>query len=55
MELWLEILAYLPNGYLRKMMGISRVLFMMALSDIYQRAELRLGDQNILKTFGALR
>ncbi|KAG6827471.1 hypothetical protein H0H92_011656 [Tricholoma furcatifolium] len=35
-ELWRHILSFLPSEYIRKVMGISRNLFEMAMDDIYR-------------------
>ena len=39
-ELWLEILSYLPDIYFRKMMGVSRILYALALREIYRELDL---------------
>ena len=39
-ELWLEILSYLPDIYLRKMMGVSRTLYALALPEIFRELDL---------------
>ena len=43
-ELWLEILSYLPDTYFRKMMGVSRTLYALALREIYRELDLRHAD-----------
>ena len=40
-ELWLEVLSYLPAIYLRKMMGVSRTLYALALPEIFRELDLR--------------
>jgi len=39
-ELWLEILSYLPHIYLRRMMGVSRTLYALALPDMFRELNL---------------
>lgn len=36
LELWLHVLGLLPKHYLRKMMGINRTLFELAMNEMYQ-------------------
>ena len=43
-ELWLEIISYLPDIYLRKMMGVSRTLYALALRKIFGELNLRYDD-----------
>ncbi|PPQ63652.1 hypothetical protein CVT24_004426 [Panaeolus cyanescens] len=49
-ELWLEILSYLPRSALRKMMGVNRLLFEMAFNEIYEEIRLIADDEEMLKT-----
>ncbi|KAH9475279.1 hypothetical protein JR316_0012390 [Psilocybe cubensis] len=35
-ELWIEVLSHLPRGFRRKMIGVSRALFELAMDDIYE-------------------
>ncbi|KAF9449102.1 hypothetical protein P691DRAFT_813123 [Macrolepiota fuliginosa MF-IS2] len=54
-ELWMEILSYLPRGFVWKMAGINRFLFEMGMSELYE--EVRLMDYSGagLKTFEQMR
>jgi hypothetical protein len=54
-ELWLEILRYLPRSTLRKMMGVNRVLFELALDDLYSEVQLIADDEDAKRTFARLR
>jgi len=53
-ELWLEILSYLPRTSLHKLMGVSRVLFELALDDIYQEIEFFDGENGTRKMFSQM-
>ncbi|KAG5635868.1 hypothetical protein H0H81_009826 [Sphagnurus paluster] len=53
-ELWLEILSMLPAHSVRKMMGISRILFEMAMDDIYQELHFESDGDQMLRTFQQL-
>ncbi|KAF8152220.1 hypothetical protein B0H34DRAFT_724374 [Crassisporium funariophilum] len=53
-ELWLKILGYLPKGTARKMIGVNRFLFELALDDLYQEIKLIHDDETTLKTFKQL-
>lgn len=48
-ELWLKILSYLPPGFVRRMLGVSRICFELAMDDIYRELELINGDS---RTYG---
>lgn len=50
-EVWLEVLSYLPRGFVWKMIGVNRALFEMGMDELYE--EVRLMDYNGagLKTF----
>lgn len=54
-ELWLYIISLLPSSHRQKLIGINRVLFRLAMDEIYQ--EVRFMDDNakMLKTFHQLR
>lgn len=54
-ELWLEILRYHPRSTLRKMMGVNRVLFELALDDLYSEVQLITDDEDAKRTFAQLR
>ncbi|KAJ7577431.1 hypothetical protein C8J56DRAFT_1031456 [Mycena floridula] len=41
-ELWLHILSFLPPHFVKRLIGVNRVLFNLAQDDIYQ--EMRLGE-----------
>ncbi|PPQ77843.1 hypothetical protein CVT25_015337 [Psilocybe cyanescens] len=47
-ELWLEILSYLPRAVRRWMIGVSRALFELALDDIYEEVRVCAGDEKSL-------
>lgn len=55
LELWMEVLAYLPRGFVWKLIGINRYLFEMGMNELYE--EVRLMDYNGagLKTFEQMR
>ncbi|KAF8152232.1 hypothetical protein B0H34DRAFT_800709 [Crassisporium funariophilum] len=55
LELWLEILSYLPRSTLHKMIGINRILFEIALDDIYEEVRFVCDDKDTRKTFKQLR
>lgn len=54
-ELWLKIVSLLPRGQLRKLVGINRVLFTLAMDDIYREVRFMDDDRNMLKTFHQLK
>lgn len=54
-ELWLIILSLLPPHYLRKMMSISRILFEIALDDMYNELQIVSDDQQMVHTLDQLR
>jgi len=54
-ELWLEILGYLPRSALHKMIGVNRLLFELALDDLYEEIRLISDDKSMLKTFKQLK
>ena len=54
-ELWLYILSFLPRGTVRKLIGISRLLFEMALDDIYEEIRFIADDEEMHKTFRQLK
>ena len=40
LELWMEILSYLPRGFVWKMVGINRLLFELGMNEIYEEVYL---------------
>jgi len=40
LEIWMEILSYLPRGFVWKMIGINRLLFELGMNEIYQEVYL---------------
>ncbi|KIM44131.1 hypothetical protein M413DRAFT_25597 [Hebeloma cylindrosporum] len=50
-ELWLEILSYLPKSALHKLIGINRLLFELALDDIYEEVRFITDDKQTEKIF----
>ena len=55
LEIWLDILALLPPGYLRKIMGLSRILFELAMSEIYHNAYVGSTDERAIWRFSMLK
>jgi hypothetical protein len=53
-ELWLVVLSYLPRSTLHKMIGINRLLFELALNDIYDEVRFISNDKEMWKTFQQL-
>ncbi|KDR72841.1 hypothetical protein GALMADRAFT_228529 [Galerina marginata CBS 339.88] len=54
-ELWLEILLYLPRSTLHKMIGVNRTLFELALNDLYEEVRFISDDKVMMKSFKQLR
>lgn len=54
-ELWLEILTYLPRSTLHKLIGVNRTLFELALNDLYEEVRLISDDKDMEKTFNQLK
>jgi hypothetical protein len=50
-ELWLKILSYLPRSAQRKLLGVNRFLFELALDDIYEEVRFIVDDKQMEKTF----
>ena len=50
-ELWIEILSYLPRTALHKLIGVNRFLFELALDDIYEGVRFIEGDKETEKIF----
>lgn len=50
-ELWMDILSYLPRGFVRKMIGINRFLFELGMRELYEEVRLLDYDNFGLKTF----
>ena len=40
LEIWMEILSYLPRGFVRRMIGINRLLFELGMNEIYKEVYL---------------
>ena len=53
-ELWPEILSYLPRSALHNMIGINRLLFELALDDLYEEIRFISNDTEMWKTFQQL-
>ncbi|KAF5319465.1 hypothetical protein D9619_008773 [Psilocybe cf. subviscida] len=53
-ELWLKILTYLPRSALHKMIGLNRLLFELALNDLYEEVRFISDDKNMRKAFDQL-
>ena len=54
-ELWLEILTYLPRSTLHKLIGVNRTLFELALNDLYEEVRIISDDKDMDKTFKQLK
>ncbi|KDR72827.1 hypothetical protein GALMADRAFT_142557 [Galerina marginata CBS 339.88] len=54
-ELWLEILQYLPRSALHGMLGLSRVLFEVVMNDLYEEIRFISDDKAMLKTFDQMK
>ncbi len=54
-ELWSEIVAYLPRCDMRKMIGVNRFLFELALNDIYEEVRFTSDDKTMERVFEQLR
>lgn len=54
-ELWIEILTYLPRTALHKMIGVNRLLFELALNDLYEEVRFISDDKEMLKIFKQLK
>lgn len=54
-ELWSEIVAYLPRSDLRKMIGVNRFLFELALNYIYEEVRFTSDDKQMSKVLEQLR
>ncbi|KIM44158.1 hypothetical protein M413DRAFT_68076 [Hebeloma cylindrosporum] len=55
LELWIEILSYLPRTALHRMIGVNRLLFELALNDLYEEVRFISNDKEMLKTFKQLK
>ena len=51
----MEILSYLPRTALHKMIGVNRLLFELALNDLYEEVRFISDDKEMLKTFKQLK
>lgn len=54
-ELWIEVLSYLPPGSVRKVIGLNRYLFERGMDEIYEEVQMVANDGAGLKTFEQLR
>jgi hypothetical protein len=54
-ELWLHLLDLLPKSYLRKMMGINRTLFELAMNEVYQEIRFIEDGRDMTRIFHQLR
>jgi hypothetical protein len=54
-ELWLYILSMVPGHHLRKLIGINRTLFTMAIDEIYQEIRFINDDKRMLDVFQQLK
>ncbi|KDR72844.1 hypothetical protein GALMADRAFT_281103 [Galerina marginata CBS 339.88] len=56
MELWLEILSYLPQtgAKFQKMIGVNRALFELAMDDIYKQVNFTSDDERMVQRFRQL-
>lgn len=54
-ELWSEIVTYLPRSDLRKMIGVNRFLFELALNYIYEEVRFTSDDKQMSKVLEQLR
>jgi hypothetical protein len=55
LELWFHILSFLPRGYVRKMIGINRMLFEIAMDDIYKEVRFISDGRHMITTFKQLK
>lgn len=53
-ELWTEIVSYLPRNVLRKMIGVNRLLFELALNDLYEEVRFTSDDKQTANVFDQL-
>lgn len=49
LELWMEVLSYLPPGYIRRLLPINRQLFHLAMEDKYEKLEVISADLRTLE------
>ena len=54
LELWLEILSYLPRSALHRMIGINRTLFELALDEKYEEIRFLADNTEMAKIFRQL-
>jgi hypothetical protein len=54
LELWLEILSYLPRSALHMMIGVNRTLFELALDEKYEEIRFLADDTEMTKMFWQL-
>ena len=54
LELWLEILSYLPRSALHRMIGINRTLFELALDEKYEEIRFLADNTEMAKNFRQL-
>lgn len=54
LELWLEILSYLPRSTLHRMIGVNRTLFELALDEKYEEVMFLADNTEMAKMFRQL-
>ncbi|KDR72839.1 hypothetical protein GALMADRAFT_228528 [Galerina marginata CBS 339.88] len=54
-ELWLQILSYLPQGTVRRMVSVSRTLYELYLDDFYKTIDFSSDSERMLEKFQRLR
>jgi len=54
LELWLEILSYLPQNSRRKIVGINRFFFELVLDELYEELHIVADDEETLYRFSQL-
>jgi len=54
LEIWIEILSYLPRGFVRRMIGINRLLFELGMNEIYKEVYLMEHKSVGLETLGQI-
>jgi len=54
LEIWMEILSYLPRGFVRRMIGINRLLFELGMNEIYKEVYLMEHEGVGLETLGQI-
>jgi hypothetical protein len=54
-EIWFHIISFLPRSCVRKLIGVNRTLFEIALDEIYREVRLISDDGDTVNTFKQLR